>query len=68
MGILLLEQFVLFEVCLDVSLESWFSGETGGEVLGLLCPQLVLNVVLCEASRQSLQLSFIEDLCQPIKV
>ncbi len=46
----LLEQFILSKVCLNVSLQSWLGGQTGGVVLRLLRPQLVLNVALPQLS------------------
>ena len=47
---MLLEQFILPKVCLNVGLQSWLGGQTGGVVLRLLRPQLVLSVALPQSS------------------
>ena len=47
---MLLEQFILPKVCLNVGLQSWRGGQTGGVVLRLLRPQLVLSVALPQSS------------------
>ena len=57
-----LVQFILPKVCLEVTLWSWLGSQAGGVVLRLLCPQVVLDVALCQSSRQGLQLCLVSNL------